>query len=505
MSPSTGQEQSLRAQRGGIALFGGPALFYCGALLLAYIVVTLAAPHPPFLQDYPTWVYEGSALAKLIAGHGSAHFGLKPYPVPDSVCAAGLALLCSVMPWPWAAKLWLCLCLLFSAGSWLCFLRSLEWRHGDGRSLAAWIAPSLITVNLCCWYGFIGFQIGVAVMLLFCAGLLRRRISAPAIAALLAMVFLCHAIPFLVCAIALLSFAVLKNRYTLLFAYVPSVLLGLGYVLGRFLLGGNAEETILKDVPIPYFSGTFLAYKANTWFKSLGYVNPLRGDVPVAATLAGKVGLYLLVGLCALLGGAVLILLVRAGVQGLRLQPPEASPQGQDRFLWWTVLVAGAAALLCPSRTLGISDPGARFMVCALALGILLARPRGRIGIIAAACSVLLGLAGAGLYAAVAWQPRTAVAAAKPIPSIVRQFAHVSPTARAFYYDLLASGRDTCPVFGTALLYNRDQRVSAADAGVSATSAANGLPQFPPAGRIGLAAEGSPQALRGEGKGPAGQ
>lgn len=116
-------------------------------------------------------------------------------------------------------------------------------------------------------------------------------------------------------------------------------------------------------------------------------------------------------------------------------------------------------------------------MVCGLALGVLLARPSRRVGVIAAACSVVLGIAGTGMYAAAGRQPQRA-AKAEAIPFTVRQFARVSPEARAFYYALLSSGRDTCPVFGTALLYNRTPRtcVSAADAGVSEPLTADSLP-----------------------------
>lgn len=385
-------------------------------------------------------------MAKAMAGHSDPHFGLKPYPVPDSICDAGLAVLCRVMNWRWAAKAFFCGYLLFSGYSWLWFLRTL----GGHSSYAAWIAPSLITVNLCCWYGFIGFEIGVAVMLLFCSKLLREGMSVRAAACLLAVVFFCHAIPFVVCSAALLWFIVSRRDYRLLLAYIPSVLLGIWYVLGRFLLGGNAEETILKDVPIPYFSKMFVAYKLNTYFKSLGYVDPHWGDTPILQTLAGGAGVYVAMAVCAVLGAAVLVVLFRAGGRAVR-------SGAREQFLWWTVLLTAALGMLCPSRTLGISDPGARFLVCALALGILLARPRGRAGAVAAIGSVIVGVAGAGLYAVVASQPGRAAAQGAPLPYAVRQFARVSPLARGFYYDLLAQDGDDCPVFGTALLYNRGE------------------------------------------------
>ena len=419
-----------------------PEIFYFACLLGSYAAIILITPRAPLLQDYPTWVYEGVAVAHSLQGHPNPNFEWKHFPVPNALSDVGLGVLCALMPWMWAAKLWLC---FYLALSFFVFYRFTAWL--PGRSFQVyWIATTIVVLNLCFWWGFLNFQFSVVLMLLFCYYLFKEMANPLAIAALLILVFLSHAICFAVCGIALLVHSFAHKTYRFVPAVLPGGFLVAWYFYGRFLSIGNPESLILSDVPIPYLSKAFAIYKVNTFFKSLGYVNPRVGTTPVASSLFGPGVMYVLIMAVGVLGLALIYLMFKSSRASFKEHAPE-------RLLWITAGLVFIAALCCPSRALGISDPGSRFMVCGLALGVMLIRPGGGLFKITCFLSAALGVAGLAMFGAISFQrvPRNPGHSVSPISS----FAHVEPGLRAYYYNVLQTGDMDKPVFGTSFLYNR--------------------------------------------------
>jgi hypothetical protein len=419
-----------------------PANLYFACLLGSYAAVILITPRAPLLQDYPTWVYEGVVVGRALQGHPAPNFLWKHFPVPNLLSDVGLGVLCTVMPWRWAAKLWVCFYLALSYIACYRFTARLPNRSYQ----VYWIAPTILVLNLCFWWGFLNFQFSVALMLLFCYYLFEENARPWPIGTLLILVFLCHAICFVVCGIALLVHALANKNYKLMLPTLPSGFLVAWYIYGRFVSIGDPENLVLNDVPVPYFSRAFAGYKVNTFFKSLGYVNPKLGAASVASSLFGSDVMYILLLAVGILGFALIYLMIRS----LRVSLKERAP---ERLVWVTVGLVFIAALCCPSRALGISDPGSRFMVCGLALAVMLLRPSG--GLFKTACflSTVLGLAGVAMFAAISFQI-IPTKSGQLVPAIAA-FAHVEPDLRASYYDVLETGDMDKPVFGTSLLYNR--------------------------------------------------
>ena len=419
-----------------------PAMLYFACLLVSYAAIIQITPRAPLLQDYPTWVYEGVAVAHTLQGHADPNFSWKHFPVPNLLSDVGLGVLCTIMPWKWAAKLWLCFYLVLSYFA--CY-RFTAGRH-DRSFEVHWITPTILVLNLCFWWGFLNFQFSVVLMLLFFHYLFDENAHPWAIGALLILVFLSHAICFVVCGIALLVHAFAHKTYRLLPVVLPGGFLAAWYVYGRFASIGDPESSILSDALIPYFSKAFAVSKVNTFFKSLGYVNPKFGASALAPSLFGTAVTYTLVLAVGVLGLALIYLMIESSRLSFK-------QHGPDRLLWLTVGLVLIAALCCPSRALGISDPGSRFMVCGLALGVMLLRPGS--GLFKAACSLsaALGLAGMVMFAAISFG-RIPANRDHLVPSI-SAFAHVEPGVRAYYYNVLQTGTMDKPVFGTSLLYNR--------------------------------------------------
>lgn len=419
-----------------------PANLYFACLLGSYAAVILITPRAPLLQDYPTWVYEGVVVGHALQGHPAPNFLWKHFPVPNLLSDVGLGVLCTMMPWRWAAKLWVC---FYLALSYFACYRFTAWL--PNRSFQVyWIAPTILVLNLCFWWGFLNFQFSVVLMLLFCYYLFKENARPWAIGTLLIFVFLSHAICFAVCGIALLVHALANKNYRLLQTVLPSGFLVAWYIYGRFVSIGDPESLVLSDVPVPYFSRAFGVYKMNTFFKSLGYVNPRLGTASVASSLFGSDVMYILILAVGVLGFALIYLMIHS----LRVSLKERAP---ERLLWVTVGLVFIAALCCPSRALGISDPGSRFMVCGLALGVMLLRPGG--GLFKTACflSTALGVVGVVMFTAISFQ--IIPTKSGHLVRAISAFAHVEPDLRSYYYNVLETGDLDKPVFGTSLLYNR--------------------------------------------------
>jgi hypothetical protein len=159
---------------------------YFVVVMTSYAVVLLSARMPPPFVDYPDWVYQGMLLHLSLTGHPVAGYALKQYPVPNSTTIVALGLLDGLLPWQWAAKVWICFYLgLSSLASWiLARALSVDWK-------VIVVLPGLIFLNINFWFGAVNFELGMCLLLVLVAMLLRNQ-STWWIAGWLSLMFFTH-------------------------------------------------------------------------------------------------------------------------------------------------------------------------------------------------------------------------------------------------------------------------------------------------------------------------
>jgi hypothetical protein len=420
--------------------------WFGACLFLFYAAVILAHHQPPSLADSANWTYQGVLLARHLRGLPDAAHVLKMYPVPNSAGTLGVGMLTLMLPWAWAAKIWLCVQLaVFYAALW-----ALMRASGTGDA-AWWIAPQAIFLSVNWWYGFHNFELGLAWVLLLAALLLRRLedeiLAAWPIGAVLVLTFFTHMIPFTFGCLLLLGFAAQTRRWRVLWQALPTALLSTWYLVGRYLMAHNADGQAGMVSPVRDYSTAFWAYKVNSYVKSFGFVNPVSDAGSVAVTGLGRsLFLALLAAnslLCLLLGW----LLLRETRRAYR----EKSPQ---RFLWTAALALVPMYLLAPGTALGVSDPGSRLLQTSLALMIVLGcRAGGRLLQCAAVCGCVLSIAGLLLFVRDAYEPES-IGTDLGLPTAVAQFDHVPNHDMDHFYRELDAGNYGLETFPTGMFLN---------------------------------------------------
>lgn len=413
----------------------------------AYALVLLLHRPAPSLTDYANWVYQGVLLHDHLLGLADTAHRLKSYPVPNSAATLGVGLLCFLLPWKWAAEVWLCAQLLIS---WLTTRHMLRTLSPQGGALWLWlIVPVATYLNVNFWYGFVNFQLGLCWVVLMASLLLRRARATSKQAAdwplglLLVVCFLTHMIPFAFCGLLLLLYARQTRRWRAVWQLVPAAALSVWYVVGRFLLERDADGQAGMQATVRTYSAAFWAYKANSYIKSFGFVNPQTQD----AALFSQSGFLLLfainAALCLLLGWAM--------VQAARVAFRE---QANERFLWTAILLVLPLYLIAPGAALGVSDPGSRLLQTALALGVLLAARTGWTLRGASACATALGLAGLILFVREGFAPTKIAPSATKLPRAVADFNHVPNDDQDYFYGDLERAYRSEKVFPTGMFLN---------------------------------------------------
>jgi len=412
---------------------------YLFSLFSAYILLILLHRAVPLLGDYSIWTYEGVLFRNHLLGVADAFHTLKHYPVPNSATTLGIGLLALAMPWQMAAKLWLCLHLAFSAFALRSLLRATK------APAALWfILPSATFLNLNLWWGFINFQWGIALAMVFAAMLLGSPKRIWPLGLMLVLLFFTHMIPFTFAVLLLAFHAYQVKRYRLLLSVVPSALLTFWYVWGRVFLAHNADaQTPMLSTLGQGGYAWMLAYKVNSFVKGLGFINPVDTQRPLSLALFGK-PLYLLLLIATL---ALAALLLWAIAQSARAS---FHSNGPNRFLWITGGLCGVAYIFLPGTALGVSDPGSRVLQVSLAVALACLTRPGLLLKAAAALSVLLAASGLFLFANIPFQPSMPKSEIAINPTLAG-FAHAPYNYAAFYLDELEKGELDEAVFPTAL------------------------------------------------------
>ncbi len=427
-------------------------------LFLLYGIIILAHPEPPSLGDFGDLIYQGVLLRNHMVGTADRTHLVKHYPVPNGAVTLGIALFALWLPWTLAAKLWLCTQLALSFTVLRHFLRTRILAGQGSAAPVLWcIAPTAIFLNLNFWYGFLNFELGVCWAILFASLLLRSRQPEWLLGALLLLGFFSHMVPFAFMGLMLVTFAASHRRWPLLWQLLPSALVSLWYLAGRFLLSANADGAAGMVSAVRQFSGAFWAFKINSFLKSFGWVNLGTRAGSATLHLLGQpafVTLFLLNALfCGLLGWCMLQaarLSLRSPAQTFGPSPANANPQ---RFLWIAIFFALPIYLLLPGAALGISDPGSRVLEVALAIGLLLC-PLSRALRAAVVCASLQSLVSLLLFIRAAYTVPPVQAQGRRLPQAVLHFAHVPNHDKDEYLRALHAGDLDLGIFPTGLLLN---------------------------------------------------
>ena len=425
---------------GGAQLWERLGIGYAAGLFFVYAVLILHRTDPPSLADL------GVILRAHMLGQADPRHLVKFYPVPNGAVTLAIALLALGMSWAMAAKVWLCLQFgLFFAAIWT--VTRVRTRLGKGGNSAIWcLLPTQALFNVNFWYGFFNFELGLCLAVFFVAVLLSDVRREWVAGGLLLAGFFSHMVPFAFMALALLFFVWQTRRWRLLLQLVPAAALCAWYLVGRFLLHGDADAGVGLTNEMRQFSAEFWAFKVNSYLKSFGWVNLGKRSGSVTLHLLGTQGFTLLFAvnavLCVVLGWCML----RACTEAFRSGKKE-------RFLWSAAIVYASVSALLPSYTLGISDPGSRLLEVAMTLGVLLCAS-SRMLRAAAVCAVPLAVVSLFLFVRAAYTVLPVESAGGRLPGMVVQFAHVPNHNKDMYLDAMRQGNLSLAVFPTGFLLN---------------------------------------------------
>lgn len=422
---------------------------YCAVVFLVYVLAILGHSSIPSLTDYANWTYQGELLRAHLLGLPDAAHALKDYPVPNSAATVGIGLLCLIVSWPLAAKLWLVLQLVFALASVRYFVRAAELDRG------ATVLGAALFLNLNLWEGFLNFQMGMSCVLILAAVLLQRR-GEPrvghdwVIGALLLVTFFVHMVPFAFAGLLVVLYCFEWRTLRLLWQLIPSGLGCFWYVAGRYLLGADADaQAGMMAESVRNYSAAFWAFKGNSYLKSLGFVNPTYLGRSALVAWAGRGGFTLLFGLNLVLAVAAAWCLFSRLRRGLSEKTPE-------RFLWMGMMAFLPLYVVAPVSFLGISDPGSRLLQLSLVLGLLLcarwvSKPLG----IAQACALVLMTVDLAMFFQFAYGPEKAGKEGSPLPRTVVSLARVFNHNQDYLLRALERGDRTERVFATGIFINK--------------------------------------------------
>lgn len=373
-------------------------------LILSVALMIVAAP-APYLQDFGEWLYQGRILAlKLTDPATVAGFVVAPYPIPNSLAPALLALLCLMIEPITAGKVFLILLL----GGWLWsigrFTRRFAPQDSGGAAMA--LLATLAALASFFWYGFVSYQLGLLLFFTFLA-LVNEQRSPFWIARFGVVLFLAHAMIFLAWGLFMglwVLFETPPARRRLLLALAPSGLLALWFVLGRWLTGFSAP---IADAGIEGIA-ELLLYKFGSPLLLGGFHNLLRPDG--ASLLEHQPWIYWL----GAASNALVVLTLGIFVVRVLFNPawnsssPLAFTAPLTRSAQGFSLVVIGFYLVAPYNFFGLIHPGGRLLLPLIAVAMILANPDLFRWVRWASLPALLGAAlSVGLYGMLMYQTST--------------------------------------------------------------------------------------------------
>lgn len=432
---TAGGEPNIRPlPLGAPRVLPSPALLGAAALALLYGAFLIARSPPMLGTDYWWWIAEAQRIDDLLLGRGCGDYMLKPYPVPNAMTSAALALAMPAVGWRAAAEGWL--------AGYLAFLPACAWRlqRATGREDAAPLLFAVVAIGLGAlfWSGCANYCLSLGLVMLGAAWFLEDRLTPRRVLWLSLAAFLCHAIGFgFIAGLALLE----RRRPAAWLALAPGLLLTGWYMVGRFLLGGDAELPLPHGDNPPFLGAAFVATKLNTVLKLGGlsnfYVAAGEQRIYVAQHLFGW-------------GFPMLGLALAATVSGLLVWRWAGSLGGDDRrarLLRYASLVA-LAALLVPRNLLGVIAFDFRLLAMAALVAAFLVRWEGWPGRILTAGLATLGAMNAAVLLSLG-PPGSDLDATRPVLTgtmldrVLLDFSH-APLALDTFGAAAALDADRC-------------------------------------------------------------
>ena len=198
----------------------------------------IAVAPAPYLHDFAEWLYQGEILAlKITDPQSVAGYTLAPYPVPNSLAPALLAVLCLFFEPILAGKIFLIALLL----GWLWTIRIFVKRHVPvyAQGAVMLLLVSVVVFASFFWYGFVSYQLGLLLLILFFSSY-SEKWSLSLMIFIGILLFFSHAMIFLVWCLflGLVFFSdkgqLHKNALLTIFFIAP---LPIWFILGRQLTG----------------------------------------------------------------------------------------------------------------------------------------------------------------------------------------------------------------------------------------------------------------------------
>lgn len=398
-------------------------------LILSLALLILGAP-APYFHDFGEWLYQGAILAlKVTNPTAVASFVVAPYPVPNSLAPALLALLCLILEPIAAGKIFLIL--LLGGWLWSLWLFTQRFVSEDSRGATLLLLVAVVALASFFWYGFASYQLGLLLFFVFLTGFDERR-SPLWIASFGVALFFAHAMILLAWGLLmgwLVLFETPPSRRRILLALAPTGLLGLWFVLGRRLTGFEAP---VADAGMEGIAELIL-YKIGSPLQLGGFRNLLQPDgTSLLENLPWVYWLGAASNTLVVLTLGIFILLVLFKPAWCGSGPsPLAAPF--IRSLRGFGLIAIGFYLVAPYNFFGLIHPGGRLLLPLLAAALVLADQSAFRWVRWAALPALLGAAlSVSFYGILMYQM---VAGNQPISGVEPAPAAAPPRYSVFAFN----------------------------------------------------------------------
>jgi hypothetical protein len=310
-------------------------------------LATFSFPYAP-LEDLPEWIYQGYIFNELVSGTPSPDFALKNFPVPYALFQT-IASACLLFASPMAASR---IVVFLYAGLSLYAINRVIARYRLDPYVAWPLLISAVVLNSPFWNGYMGYQFGLIVILLYLALPERLQVDAKWICLFSVLGFFAHGWPF-ISILTLIGCNALFRRRILAacLGVAPSIALLAWYQVRNVNPGTLSEFLHVEHVNI-------FAYKIYTVLKAAPFHNPIVFSFNASERYGiAFVGAGLLIDAVFLIALAVLAVLAigKSGPIAILRRP---------QLLAGGLLLLLAAAL--PPTGFGMANPGERVMYPAI-------------------------------------------------------------------------------------------------------------------------------------------
>jgi hypothetical protein len=318
------------------------------ALVLAIIgLAAFAFPYAP-LEDLPEWIYQGYIFNKLASGTPSAEFALKTFPVPYALFQA-VASACLLFASPMTTTR---IVVFLYAGLSLYAINRVIARYRLDPFVAWPFLVSAVVLNAPFWNGYMGYQLGLLVILLYLALPQRAQVDPKWICLFSVLAFFAHGWSFVSILAMIGSIALYRQRVlAAALGVAPSAVL-----LAWYQIRNVAPATLSAFLHVENVN--IFAYKIYTALKAAPFHNP----IVFGFNASERYGLaYLVAGLT--IAAVFAISLAVLTFLAIRKSGWTAI-LGRPLLLAGGLLLVLAAAL--PPTGLGMANPGERVMYPAI-------------------------------------------------------------------------------------------------------------------------------------------